>query len=232
MPVYQRGASAKLAIVDRWEAGLGWLAHPDEGGRRTSHAVRTRDGDVWLFDPLDAPGLDERLAALGPVAGVAVFTDYHARDAGRLAERHGAPVTVPHWLRRIDDRVDVPVERTAGPIAGFDLRQARPLFAWREAIAYRPWDGTLYVADYLSSHEKFCVGAERVGMPTVSRLRPPRRLFGDLTPERIVFGHGTGRFEDAAGALDDALAGARGRFPRAVVSNLPGELRAMLGAIR
>ena len=187
---------------------------------------------VWVFDPLDAPGLDDLLADLGQVRGVAVLSDYHARDAGTVARRHDVPVTVPDWLARVAGRVDAPVERTTGPVAGFELVPVRPLFAWREAVAYRETDGTLYVPDYLSSHEKFCVEDERVGMPTVTRLTPPRDVFGDLEPDRILFGHGTGIFEDADTALGNALDGARRRFPRALVSNLPGEVRAMVGAVR
>ena len=254
MSVYDRRPASDLEVVDRWPAetassparnssnraggssspaGVGWLAHPAEGSRRVSHAVLSPDGTgVWVFDPLDAPGVDDLLADLGEVRGVAVLSDYHARDAGAIARRHDVPVTVPECLARVAERVDAPVERTTGPVAGFELFPIRPLFAWREAVAYREADGTLYVPDYLSSHETFCVAGERVGLPTVSRLLPPRGVFDPLEPERILFGHGAGIFEDAATALADALEGARRRFPRALVSNLPGEIRAMLGAVR
>lgn len=232
MPVYERGEPDEIALVDRWEDGFGWVAHPDEGGRRTSHAVRTADGGVWLFDPLDGPGIDDHVADLGEVAGVAVLSDYHARDAASFARRYDVPVTVSRWLSRVEAQVDAPVERTGGPVAGFDLRQVRPLFAWNEAVAHRERDATLYVPDYLSGHEKFCVGGERLGLPTFSRLSPPRETFGDCAPERILFGHGTGITSNADEALTDVLEGARRRFARALVSKLPGETRAMLGALR
>ena len=261
MPVYERGPAEGLEVVDCWKGGVGWLAHPDEAGRRVSHAVRVPTGDerrdelrhaggderggeraepsdgsdVWVFDPLDAPGVDDLLADLaagGEVAGVAVLAAYHARDAGAIARRHDVPVTVPDWFSRVADRVDAPVERTQGPIAGFDLERVRPLHAWEEAVAYRQADRTLYVPDYLSSHPKFCVAGERVGMPTLSRLAPPRSAFAGFDPDRLLFGHGQGIFESAAPALADTLARARRRFPRALVSNLPGETRAMLGALR
>lgn len=232
MQPYRRTAPTDCAVVDRWDDGLGWLAHPDEAGRRVSHAVRDADGGVWLFDPLDAPGVDDLVADLGPVAGVVVCSGYHARDADAFARRHDVPVTVPRHVDRVADRLDAPVERVDDRVAGFDLHHVRPLHAWRETVAYRQRDGTLYVPDYLSSHPKFAVGDERVGMPTFSRLSPPTEPFGDLDPDRILFGHGEGVFTDAATALEDTLSNARRRFPRALVSNLPGELHAMLGALR
>lgn len=234
MPVYDRSDPDRLRIVDRWDvensAGFGWFAHPDEFGRRTSHAVRGPDG-VWLFDPLDAPGIDEHLADLGDVAGVAVLSDYHARDAAAFARRNDVPVTVPSWLSRVTERVDAPVEVVDGAVAGFELRRLKPLRAWRECLAYREADGTLYVPDFLSTHPKFTVGDERLGLPTGSRLFPPREQFADVDPERIILGHGEGLFDGPAEALADTIANARKRFPRALVSNPRAELRAMLGAL-
>jgi hypothetical protein len=227
---YDRSPSDGYRLVDRWEGGFGWVSHPDEAGTRVSHAVRSADG-IWLFDPLDAPGIDDRIADLGGVAGVAVFSDYHARDAGTFARRYDVPVTVPNWLSRVSDRVDAPVERVDDRLAGFDLAPVRPLHAWRECVAYRDADRTLYVPDYLSSHEKFTVGDERIGMPSLSRLDPPREAFAGCEPDRLIFGHGEGIFEGASGALADCLDGARVRFPRALAFNLPSELRVMAPAV-
>ena len=229
-PAYERTASEGYRTVDRWDEGVGWVAHPTETGVRTSHAVRADDG-VWLFDPLDAPGVDDLVTDLGEVAGVAVLSDYHARDAGAFARRYDVPVTVPTWLTRVADRVDAPTERVDGSLAGFDLRPVRPLYAWHECVAYRQRDRTLYVPDYLSSHAKFTVGEERVGLPSLSRLDPPRATFADCEPARILFGHGTGVFANATAALRDSLDGARVRFPRALACNLPSELRVMLPAV-
>lgn len=162
------------------------------------------------------------------MTGTAVCADYHARDAGAFARRHGLPVTVPAWLTRVPSRLDVPVERVEGHVAGFELR---PLRAWREVIAYRERDGTLYVPDFLSTHSKFTVGEERLGMPTFSRLDPPRGQF-DCDPDRVLLGHGEEVYDDATSALTTTLDGARGRFSRALVRNLPGEIRVMAGALR
>jgi hypothetical protein len=240
MPMYRREPATDLEIVDRWDGGVGWLAYPTEDGRRVSHAVTDADGDVWLLDPLDVPGVDDLLAELGDVAGVVVCSDYHARDAGALARRHDVPVHVPRALDRVTERVadsapeapEVTVESVDSTVAGFELTHVRPLFAWNEVVAYRERDGTLYVPDYCSSHPKFTTGGERIGFPTFSRLSPPTDVFGDLDPDRILFGHGEGVFTDATAALADALGGARRRFPRALLTNLPGELWAMSSALR
>ncbi|QGA81869.1 Metallo-beta-lactamase superfamily enzyme [Halomicrobium sp. LC1Hm] len=235
--MYEREDATEYALIDRWDDGFGWFAHPEEDGQRASHAVRASDdgstrgdGGVWLFDPIDAPGIDERVHDLGEVAGVVVLSDYHARDAGTFARRHGVSVHVPDHLDRSAQRVDAPVERVSGSVAGFELTAIRPLRAWREVLAYRESDGTLYVPDFLAG-EKFAVGSERLGMPFLSRLSPPRRLFADCDPDRILLGHGEGVFDDASAALTDTVTNARARFPRAL-ANAPTEIRAVLDAVR
>jgi hypothetical protein len=62
-----RGAPEDPVIIDRWSGGIGWLAHSDEAGMRTSHAFVGDDGGVWVVDPLDAPEIDDELATLGEV---------------------------------------------------------------------------------------------------------------------------------------------------------------------
>lgn len=247
MPAFVRDDPTELRPIDRRDGGVGWLAHPDEPGRRASHAVagddrversstgsRTASGDgVWLFDPLDAPGVDDLVADVGEVAGVAVLSNYHARDAGSIAARHGVPVHVPAWLDRAEARVDAPVERFAGrlPGSGFSVRRVSPFPGWVEGVAYRESDGTLYVPDVLGTSPLYTVGEERLGVYVLCRPFPPREPFADLDPERILVGHGTGVFEDAGAALADALAGARRRFPAALVRNGPGQLRTLAEAL-
>lgn len=232
--VYDRTPPDDFAVVDRWNDGFGWQAHPEEPAARTSHAVRDGDGSVWLVDPLDAPGLDDRIAELGPVAGVAVLSNWHARDAGALADRHGVPVSIPSWMDRVPDLVDVPVARfegadgTDGP-AGFRVEGAGPLPGWREGVAYRERDGTLYTPDLLTTAR--LVGDERVGLTLAARPLPPRGLLGDLDPERILVGHGHGVFADADAALADCLAGARRRLPRATVAHGPDYVAGVLDAV-
>lgn len=238
--MYERADADDLRVVDRWDGGVGWLAHPDEEGERASHCVTGAragsDGEnaVWLLDPLDAPGLDDLLDDHGAVAGVVVCSNYHARDAGALARRHGVAVHVPAWdaMDRVVERVDAPVERFTGGVAGFDARRVDPLPGWTEAVLYRERDGTLYVPDVMSGSGKFATGGERIGLFLLSRLRPPRHAVGDATPERILFGHGRGVFADPATALDDCIAGARRRFPRALATTAVTQVRALVDALR
>lgn len=231
MPVYDRSTASDFQVIDRWADGVGWFAHPGESGRRASHAVGADDG-VWVFDPLDARGVDDLLAELGDVAGVAVLSSHHARDAGAIAARHGVPVHVPVWMDRVGPRVDAPVRRyeTTFGESGFRVHRFEPLSLWQEAVAYRPADGTLVVPDLLGTGPGYVVGDERVGVVLSHRLFPPRRL-ADLEPERLLFGHGTGVFEDAAAVLEDAISGARRRFPRALATQLGTNLRLFLAAM-
>lgn len=235
MPMYERGDSSGFLVVDRWDDGVGWIAHPGEDGRRASHAVVDPETDgVWLFDPIDAPGVHDIVGeqSVGSVAGVAVLSDYHVRDAERLADQYDVPVTVPAGLDRAAGRIDGAVERVDGSIAGFELHTLKPLYAYREAIAYRASDRTLYVPDFLTSCEQFLVGDERLAMNTLSRLRPPCNRFDGFEPTRIVLGHGEGIFERAPAALADAVENARRRFPRAVRTQLPADWRAFADALR
>jgi hypothetical protein len=232
---YDRSRPTAPEFVDEWAGGVGWLAHPDETGRRTSHAVVGDDGGVWVFDPLDAPGVDDALAALGDVAGVVVCSDYHVRDAAALARRHDVPVIVPPWLSRarsrLADRGVRPRVAARAGSSGFALRRSDPLPGWTEAAAWRAGDGTLYVPDAVGTAPLFTVGDERLGVYLLCRLSPPRRAFAGLSPDRVLVGHGTGVFDDAASALRDALDGARRRFPAAFRENGAGQVRALVGAL-
>ncbi|MFC7098178.1 hypothetical protein [Halobaculum marinum] len=232
MDVYVRAGDDDPQFIDQWDDGFGWFAHPDEEGARAGHAVRGDDG-VWLVDPLDAPGLDDRITDLGEVVGVVVLSSYHARDAGVLAERHGVAVHLPAWMDRVSDRVDAPVERFTGSFGDppFRVRRFEPLSMWREAVAFRESDGTLVVPDLLGTGPGYAVGDERVGVVLSHRLWPPRRLAG-LDPARILFGHGEGVFDGASAALTDALDGARRRFPRALARHFRTNVRLMAAATR
>ena len=84
MPIFERGESDGAEITVDFAGGLCWMAHPDEEGQRSSHAIKTADG-VWLLDPIDAPNVEERIASLGEVAGVAVLSWYHGPSATLVA---------------------------------------------------------------------------------------------------------------------------------------------------
>lgn len=233
MPAKARGPGTDLREIDTFDGGTGWLAHPDELMRRASHALVDGD-DVWVVDPVDVDELDEFLAEYGTVAGVVVLFSWHARDAGSIAARHNVPVHVPTWVSGIAGRVDAPVERFDAELAATGYRALRitPNPLWREAALYREADGTLVVPDSVGTAPYFRAPGERLGVSPYQRLWPPRRALGGLDPERVLVGHGTGVFEDAASALTEALAGARRRAPAAIATNVTIWPRTLAAALR
>ncbi|MFB6074020.1 MAG: hypothetical protein ABEJ89_03315 [Haloarculaceae archaeon] len=214
MPLKATGPATEPREIDRWEGGVGWIAHPEEDIQRASHALVV-DGDVWVIDPVDTPDLDERLADLGDVAGVVVLCDRHVRDAPAIARRHGVAVHVPVWMRGVVDDLDVPVElirRTLGG-TGYELYRLFDNPLWREGALYDDDSGALVVPESVGTVPDFLVGSERLGVHPALRLTPPRTL-RQFAPERVLVGHGAGVFEDATAALHDALDNARRRAPR------------------
>jgi hypothetical protein len=229
MTVYDHGPPEAAEQVLAWEGGRSWIAHPDEQGRRASHAIET-DRGVWLVDPLDATNLASVLDPLGEVVGVLVCSSWHARDAGTLARRHDVAVHVPTWLGRVPARIDAPVEEyTLAPADAFRVIPCRPFPLFQEAFLVH--EGTLVVPDSLGTVEHCRVGDERLGLPPFRRLQPPVQLRG-LDPERILVGHGPGVTERAPEALATALSGARRTSPRALVAHGPEMLRGLVDALR
>lgn len=228
MPIKADGP-AELRIVDRWDGGFGWLAHPEEELRRASHALvvdsaerssagsRTRsgDGEVWVVDPVDAPGLDDELAEHGDVAGVVVLLGRHTRDAEALANRHDVAVHVPGWMGNVEADLDATVLRFDRELGETDYRAIRvrnsSIPPWREAALYDDAAGTLLVPEAVGTAPLFLASGERLGVHPMLRAFPPRDALGGLSPERVLVGHGEGVFDDAAGALREALDGSRRR---------------------
>jgi len=210
MPLKETGSPTELREIDRWDGGVGWLAHPEETMARASHALATEEG-LWLVDPLDAPGLDDLLAEYGEVAGVVVTMDRHGRDAAALATRHDVAVHVP---TTVPLSPDAPVEYVHATLGDTDYRLVETVSipGWHEVALF---DGeTLVLGDALGTAGHFLAGDETLGVHPFLRVRPPKSL-GSLAPERILVGHGEGVFADAAETLDGALAGARRNLPRA-----------------
>jgi hypothetical protein len=212
-----------MAEIDRFDGGVGWLAHPDETMQRASHALSTEAG-VVVCDPVDAAGVDDLLADLGPVAGVVVCLDRHLRDAVTVAERHDATVYAPDWLgvgadlrKRGAGDGGPPLELVSGRVPGTDYRLRRVVNwpIWHETALYREADGTLYVPEAVGTTDYFRASDERLGVHPMLRAVPPRDALDGLAPERVLVGHGAGIHEDATPALRDALAGARRRAPGA-----------------
>ena len=173
----------------------------------TPSASARASGKVWIIDPVDVPGLDERIATVaagGEIAGVLQLLDRHERDCGKLSERHGAP------LHRIP----------FGGIAGSGLEAVKVVDNrfWKEVAIFSPADRALIVPEAVGTAPYFRAGSERVGIHPMLRLTPPRKLAA-YAPEHLLTGHGTGMHgPETAAALTDALDGSRRRIPEALIS--------------
>ena len=201
--------------IDRFEGGVGWIAHPDERMQRASH-VLSAGGESWVVDPVDGDGVDELLADVGPVGGVVVTLSRHTRDAAAVAARHEVPVYLPDWFEGVAEDLDAPVVRFGSELAGTGI-EAHPVYnnrLWQEVALYDPQYGTLLVPESVGTAAFFLAGDERLGVHPVLRALPPRDALGGFAPERVLVGHGEGVVGDATEALREALAGARRRTPR------------------
>ncbi|MEZ3116267.1 hypothetical protein RYH80_10130 [Halobaculum sp. MBLA0147] len=212
MPMKGSG-TANLREIDRHDAGVGWIAYPDEQMQRASHAV-VHDGEVWVLDPVDATGVDDLLAELdGEVAGVVTCLDRHKRDGAAVANRHDVPVYVPEWMTGVAPELDAPVERFGATLTegvrAVEVRDSS-LPPWQEVALLFESSGTLFVPEALGTAEYMVTGSERLGVHPMLRLTPPRSALTGLDPEHVVVGHGEGVHGNAADAVADALAAARG----------------------
>ena len=88
-------------LVDETDFGFGWIGGEKPKLMMASHALAA-DGRVWLVDPTDEPGLDERLRGLGEPAGVIQLLDRHNRGAAAAAARLRVP---HHVVLEISNRV-------------------------------------------------------------------------------------------------------------------------------
>jgi hypothetical protein len=206
--------------IDRYDRGVGWIAHPDETMQRASHAVEV-DGEVWVIDPVDAEGIDDLLAEFGDVAGVVVLLDRHKRDSAAIARRHGVQVWVPSFMDGVADDLDAPVEQFRHDLAdtGFAAHEVVNNYVWQEALLYEEDDGVLIVPEAVGTTEYFRVGDRPLGVHPALRLKPPTNLTR-LRADRLLVGHGAGIHEDVDATLRDAIDGARTRTPSLYWKNL------------
>ena len=201
--------------IDRWEGGVGWIAHPRETLQRASHAL-VADGEVWVVDPVDGPGVDDLLAEVGEVAGVVVGIDRHVRDADAMASRHDVSVHLPKPLAGVASDLDAPVEIVDDRLGDTGYRTItvvdNPL--WAEVAFHDPESGTLLVPEAVGTAPHFLAPGEKLGVHPMLRPRPPRHALSGLDPERVLVGHGSGVAVHATRALEDALRDARRNAPR------------------
>ena len=188
-------------LVDEWEGGFGWLL--DERLRRTSHAV-TAGGRVWLIDPVDTDGVEDRVRVLGEPGGVLQLLDRHNRDCAAWAARLGVP-HIEAW------------RGTDG--APFEALLVRDRRWWREVALWEPSGRTLLCADALGTLPFFRAPAERIGWHPLVRPFPPRSLLLAV-PQRILVGHGAGVHDGATEALHAAVRQGRRQLPAAYVNAL------------
>jgi hypothetical protein len=196
-------AEGKIVFCDETESGFGWIAAEPELLQRASHALAA-EGRVWLVDPVDGPGVEERVRALGKPAGVLQLIDRHSRDCAALARRLG----VPHHR--------IPVRGV--PDAPFEVRTVLNLPGWREAVLWWEAEGVLVCTEALGTAAYFRAPGEALGVHPFLRLYQPKALrdmAGCLAPAHVLVGHGEGIHGDgAASALAQAVRGARRATPR------------------
>ena len=187
---------------DEFTHGFGW--REDGFLERTSHAL-VADGAVWLVDPLDAEGIEGRVREAGRPAGVIQLLDRHDRDCAELARRLG----VPHHV--------VPRAEIEG--APFRFLSVVNVPGWREAALWWAEERVLVFGDALGTARYFRAAGEPLAVHPFLRLLPPRAMARGLTPTHVLCGHGEGiHGEEAAFELEQALATARRRIPRWLVS--------------
>jgi hypothetical protein len=205
-------------FVDELPFGFGWIAPEPVFMKRASHAL-VAGGRVWLVDPVEDEAALERAAALGDPGGVLQLLDRHGRDCERVAERFGVPLHV------------VPTEAPAG--APFEVVPLLDNRFWHEVALWFPEHRTLVVADAVGTAQYYRAPRERLAVSPPLRLTPPRRLLR-FEPEHVLVGHGAGIHEDAAGAVREAVTGARRQAPAWLWAGLrahgPLRRRASVGA--
>lgn len=208
------GPAADWQEMDSFDGGFSWIAYPDETMERASHALAV-DGEVWLVDPVDAEGIDDRIEEYGEVAGVVILLDRHKRDAAAFATRHDVSVWVPAFMDGVVEELDAPTERFRHELAdtGYVAHTLVDNRMWQEAILYEEDDGVLVVPEAVGTTSYFRAAGESLGVHPMLRLTPPREL-DRFTPERVLVGHGPGIHEDVADTVGDAIDGSRRRAPQ------------------
>jgi hypothetical protein len=188
----------EVRFVDEFEGSVGWTPAQAELRRRTSHAVAS-GGRVWIIDPLDGAGIDERIRGLGVPAGVVQLLDRHNRNCSALAERLGVPLHV------------TPFAGVEG--APFEVAKVLDVPGWHEAALWFPAERILVCADAVGSAPYFRARGERIGVHPLLRLWPPKSL-ARFEPMQLLVGHGEGLAgEAAAKALHAALRTSRRQIP-------------------
>lgn len=183
-----------VTFCDESEWGFGWIADEPAWMQRASHALRDDRGGVWLIDPVDFPGLDERVRALGRPAGVLQLLDRHNRDCAPVSARLGVPI----WIAP-----------RAVPGSPFEVVEVRRWKRWQEVALWWPERKVLVVAEALGTPRYYRAPGEELGVHPLMRPVPPR-LLERFPAEHVLCGHGAGvHGPGAAAAVHAALSAAR-----------------------
>lgn len=204
MPDDESTERPTLQAVTEWDGGISWFAHPEEDARRASHALTTERG-VWVVDPMDADGLDDRLRELGDVAGVVVIHDRHTRDAEAIAARHDVAVHVPEWMTLTRSKLEREPEPLGDHVPGtsYAVHELIDTDEWEEALLVDESGGTLVVMEALGTNPSFRAEGNDVGVhPGLDEAPDGLERW---SPERILVGHGESIYEDGAAKLRAAL---------------------------
>lgn len=235
MPAKVTDHATDVREVDRWEGGVGWMAHPTEIMRRTSHALATDEG-VLIVDPVDADGVDDLVAEFGDPEGVVTLVNYHKRDADEVARRHGVPIYLPEPMDGIASELEASTEPVGlgETLGGYELVEVYDgTILGQEVYEYALYNGTtLRIGCTIGGAPFQRVKNERLGMALVRRHDPNPDALNHVEPERVLSGHGAGVHENAADALSQALASARERYLRALLENGVSQFRVTLAAAR
>lgn len=205
--------SDAVSFCDELEFAFGWI-HPDPAWMlRAGHAIRA-GGGVWIVDPIDGDGVDERIAALGAPAGVVRLLDRHPRDCAAFAERLGVPLHLE------------PVDGVPG--APFEVIPVLSVPGWHEVALWFPQERTLVCADALANAPGYRAPGERVGVHPMLRPRPPKALKG-YPAEHVLLGHGPGLHgPDAAAGVRRAMDTAWRQAPFWAAAQARAQLRRLL----
>jgi len=194
-----------VRFCDELDFTVGWI-HPEPGWmERAGHAVLSGRG-VWVLDPVDGDGVEERIRALGEPAGVVRMLDRHSRDCEAFARRLGVPLH------------DVPFGGVDG--APFEVIPVVRLPRCKEVALWFADERTLVCADVLTNAVGYKAASERIGVHPFLRLKPPGVL-REYDARHLLLGHGEGLHgDDVPEAIAEALSHPWTRMPDLAVQQV------------
>ena len=194
--------AATIRFCDETESRLRVDRLAAELLQRASARARS-DGRVWLVDPVDGPGLEERVRpSASPPASSSSST--------------GTTATAPRSRRASASRTTGFPSRGV-PGSPFEVRTVLSLPGWREAALWWEAERVLVCMEALGTSRYFRGPDEELAVHPFLRLHQPRGLRDlarRLAPGHVLVGHGEGIHDGAAPALVRAVDTARRGTPR------------------